>query len=153
MTSPANEPADKTARKKKSFTCQIRVRFGDVDPAGIVYYPKIFDYVHQAFEELWDVHVGKRYYHLVGEERLGFPLVHSEVDFKSPLRFGDRPLVRISCFKLGQSSMGLRYTFQVEEVVCVEARMTVVCVELDDLQSRPIPDAYRTRFEEIREEA
>ena len=69
----------------KTFTCQQQVRFGDVDPAGIVYFPRIFDYLHGAFEELWEVHVGARYYHLLLEQRIGFPLVHSEVEFKSPL--------------------------------------------------------------------
>lgn len=139
--------------KKKVFVTQLQVRFGDVDPAGIVYYPRIFEFVHEAFEELWDVHVGKRYYHLLAEQRLGFPLVHSEVDFKRPLRFGDRPLVRVTCFKLGRSSMGLRYVFTVDEEVCVEARMTVVCVELAGLEATPIPEQYRARFEAILEDA
>ena len=139
--------------KKKTFVTQLNVRFGDVDPAGIVYFPKIYHYIHEAFEELWDVHVGKRYYHLVGEERLGFPLVHSEVDFAHPLRFGDRPLVRVTTFKVGRSSLGLHYRFMVDEVLCVDARMTVVCVELDGLKNLPIPDTYRAKFEEILEEA
>lgn len=137
----------------KSFVTQIQVRFGDVDPAGIVYFPKIYDFLHQAFEELWDVHVGKRYYHLLGEEQLGFPLVHSEVDFKHPLHFGDRPLVRVTTFKVGRSSLGLHYRVLLDEVLCVDAHMTVVCVELEDLASREIPEAYRLKFEELLEEA
>lgn len=135
----------------KSFVTHIDVRFGHVDPAGIAYYPRIFDYVHEAFEEMWDVHVGKRYYHLLGEEQIGFPLVHSEVDFKHPLNFGDRVTVRVTCFQLGRSSLGLRYVFTVGDVECVEARMTTVCVELEDLKSFPIPESYRVRFEELLE--
>lgn len=137
--------------KSKSFVTQLQVRFGDVDPAGIVYFPKIYEYVHEAFEELWDVHVGKRYYYLIGEEQLGFPLVHSEVDFKHPLHFGDRPVVRVTTFKVGTSSLGLHYRFMLDEVLCVDARMTVVCVELAELKNRPIPAAYRAKFEEILE--
>ena len=133
-------------RSPKSFTCQQQVRFGHVDPAGIAYYPRIFDYVHEAFEELWDVHVGERYYYLLGEKRIGFPLVHSDVDFKSPLRFGDRPVVKVTCFKLGRSSLGLRYVYELDSVVCLEARMTTVCVDLDTLDSLEIPVEYRERF-------
>ena len=139
----------KNTAKRKAFITQLDVRFGDVDPAGIVYFPKIYDFVHQAFEALWDIHVGKRYYHLVGEDRLGFPLVHSEVSFRHPLRFGDRPLVRVSATRLGESSLTLRYLFTVDDVECVDAVMTVVCVELDGLRSMPIPREYRERFEEI----
>ncbi|MAB80414.1 MAG: hypothetical protein CMJ89_13760 [Planctomycetes bacterium] len=137
--------------KRKAFVTQLDVRFGDVDPAGIVYFPKIYDFIHQAFEALWDIHVGKRYYHLVGEDRMGFPLVHSEVSFRHPLRFGDRPLVRVTTRKLGDSSLTLHYDFSVDDVLCVDALMTVVCVDLEDLQSLRIPDGYRERFEEIAE--
>ena len=140
-----------TATSSKSFVTQLQVRFGDVDPAGIVYFPKIYDFIHEAFEELWDVHVGRRYYHLIGEEQLGFPLVHSDVNFKHPLRFGDRPLVRVTCFEIGHSSIGLHYRFFLDETLCVDARNTVVCVELDELKSIAIPEEYRVRFEEILE--
>jgi 4-hydroxybenzoyl-CoA thioesterase len=138
-------------RSRLTFQTQQQVRFGHVDPAGIAYYPRIFDYVHEAFEELWDVHVGERYYHLVGERRIGFPLVHSEVDFRSPLHFGDRPIVTITCFKLGRSSLGLRYRYTLDERLCLEARMTTVCVGLDDLKSREIEPFWRERFSRILE--
>lgn len=137
--------------ERKAFVTQLQVRFGDVDPAGIVYFPRIYDFVHQAFEEVWDVHVGRRYYHLVGEDKVGFPLVNAQVDFASPLRFGDRPIVRVTCFRLGRSSLGLRYRFHVGDVLCVDARMTTVCVRLDGLASQEIPAGYRARFAEILE--
>ncbi|MBI1381962.1 MAG: acyl-CoA thioesterase [Planctomycetaceae bacterium] len=140
-----------SAPTRRSFQTQQQVRFGHVDPAGIAYYPRIFDYVHEAFEELWDVHVGERYYHLLGERRIGFPLVHSDVDFSSPLRFGDRPIVTVTCFHLGRSSLGLRYRYDLAGTLCVEARMTTVCVELDTLKSLDIPAPWRTRFEQILE--
>ena len=142
-----------SATSPNSFVTQLRVRFGDVDPAGIVYYPKIYDYIHEAFEELWDVQIGRRYYHLVEEEGLGFPLVHSEVDFKRPLRFGDRPVVRVTTFKVGRSSLGLHYLFSVNDDLCVDARMTVVCVQLAELDSMPIPEDYRAKFEALMEKA
>jgi len=135
----------------KPFQTQIDVRFGHVDPAGIAYFPRIFDYIHEAFEELWDVHVGKRYYHLLAEEGIGFPLVHSDVDFKNPMHFGDRVIARITCFKLGTSSLGLRYVFSIGDSICLDARMTTVCVELDTLKSFPIPEAYRAKFERLLE--
>jgi 4-hydroxybenzoyl-CoA thioesterase len=134
-----------------SFSTVIQVRFGHVDPAGIAYFPRIFDYVHDVFEELWEQHVGVRYYHMLLEQHTGFPLAHSEVEFKSPLRFGDRPVVSVTSFRLGRSSIGLRYRFQVGERECVDARMTVVCVDTRTMQSQPIPEAFRRRFEELRE--
>lgn len=138
-------------RRLKAFVTQLRVRFGHVDPAGIAYFPKIYDYIHEAFEELWHEHVGVRYDHLLLERQIGFPLVHSEVDFKRPLHFGDRPVVRVTCLALGRSSLRLRYVYSVADEVAVDARMTTVCVDLKPLKSRPIPDEYRAKFEEILE--
>ena len=43
------------------YNTVLQVRFGHVDPAGIVYFPRIFDYLHDVFEEVWEGHVGKRY--------------------------------------------------------------------------------------------
>ncbi len=134
-----------------AFTTIIQVRFGHVDPAGIAYFPRIYDYVHDVYEEVWEQHVGVRYYKLLLEERIGFPLVHSEVDFRRPLRFGDRPVVRVTCFKIGRSSLGLRYRFLLDDELCVDARMTTVCTELDTMKSREMPAEFRARFEAILE--
>jgi len=132
-----------------AFVLEQKVRFGHVDPAGIAYFPRLFDYIHEAFEELWESHVGVRYYELIGGRRMGFPLVRSEVDFQSPLRFGDRPQVRITCFHLGRSSLGLRYVYRLGERVCIDARMTTVCIDLATMKSIPMPESYHARFHEI----
>ena len=135
-----------------AYNTVIQVRFGHVDPAGIAYFPRIFDYVHDVFEELWEEHVGRRYYHLLQEQNVGFPLVHSEVDFSTPLRFGDRPVVTVTCFKLGRTSIGLRYRFMMGEEVHLEARMVTVCTHTDTMEPFAIPDEFRKRFELILEE-
>jgi 4-hydroxybenzoyl-CoA thioesterase len=131
------------------FVTRHLVRFGDVDPAGIAYFPRIHNYLHEAFENLWEEYIGVRYYHLIQHQRVAFPMVRSEVDFLHPLRFGDRPIVRVTCFHLGRSSLGLRYLYEVGGRLCVDARMTTVCVDTGTLASQPIPDAYRARFERI----
>jgi 4-hydroxybenzoyl-CoA thioesterase len=131
------------------FLTQQFVRFGHVDPAGIAYFPRIYNYLHEAFEDLWEHYIGVPYYHLLGNERVAFPLVHSEVDFKRPLKFGSRPVVKVTCFKLGQRSLGLRYRYELEGELCVDARMTTACIDLDSMKSQPIPHPYRERFVEL----
>ncbi|MGH7541289.1 MAG: acyl-CoA thioesterase [Gemmatimonadota bacterium] len=135
-----------------AFETRFQVRFGHVDPAGIVYFPRIFDYLHDVFEEMWERHVGTRYYNVLLDQRVGFPLVHCDVDFRSMMRFGDRPAVRVTCFRLGNSSLGLRYLIRKDERVCVDARLITVCVNTDSMASLRIPDEFRLRFREIFEE-
>lgn len=131
------------------FLTQRLVRFGDVDPAGIAYYPRIHNFIHEAFENLWEEYIGVRYYQLIQEDRVAFPMVHTEVDFKYPLHFGDRPIIKVTCFHMGRSSLGLRYVFEVKGRVCVDARTTTTCIDADKLKSQPIPDQYRAHFEKI----
>jgi len=80
-----------------AFTFATPVRFADVDHAGIVYYPRYFHFFHIAFEELWRARIGPRAYSaLIDSERVGFPAVHAECDFKAPLRFGDTAEIAVS---------------------------------------------------------
>lgn len=134
------------------YRTNIKVRFGDVDAAGIAYFPRIHGYLHEVFEELWERHVGIRYVDLITGRKLGFPLVHSRVDFRSPLRFGDAPEVRVTCTRLGSSSLELHYVIANGATICVDARQTTATVELDTLKPVPLPDEFRTRFTALLED-
>ncbi len=93
-----------------SFTFTTPVRFADVDHAGIVYYPRYFHLFHLAFEELWRARIGPRAYsELIDRDRIGFPCVHAECDFKAPLRFGDTAAIEVSVSRLGSRSITFRY--------------------------------------------
>ena len=134
-----------------SFNTVIHVRFGHVDPAGIVYFPRIYDYIHEVFETMWEEHVGEDYHHLLLERRIGFPLVHSHVDFTAPLKFGSHPEVQATCFKLGHASLGMRYRILLDDVLCVDARMITACVNTKTMKNMRFPDEFRASFEAIME--
>jgi YbgC/YbaW family acyl-CoA thioester hydrolase len=134
---------------KEVFTTTRLVRFGDVDPAGIAYYPRTNNMIHEAFENLWEEYIGERYYLLIQDKRISFPMVHTEIDFRAPLRFGDIPEIIVSCFQLGRSSLGLRYVFMKGSTVCVDAYTITTCIDADSLKSRPIPEEYREKFMRI----
>ncbi|MEH6472271.1 MAG: thioesterase family protein [Halopseudomonas sp.] len=149
MNTPSNMLSMTSEQGNEVFITRHLVRFGDVDPAGIAYFPRIHNYIHESFENLWEEYIGARYYHVIQNERVAFPMAHSDVDFKHPLQFGDRPLVKVTCFKLGRSSLGLRYIFEVNGKVCVDARTTTVCINADSFKSIEIPAAYRGYFQRI----
>lgn len=88
---------------------RLRVRFGDCDPAGIVYFPRFFDWFHQAMESWFDETLGLPYAELITQQRMGFPCVHTEADFKAGCRLGEDIVVELSVAKLGNSSVNLDY--------------------------------------------
>lgn len=89
-----------------------RVRFGDCDSAGIVYFPRYFDWFHQAMETWFDQALGLPYSELILERELGLPCVHTEADYKAGCRLGEDIEVVLSVGRLGSSSIRLDYVVQ-----------------------------------------
>ena len=133
------------------FTTQLRYRFGDIDDAGIAYYPKLLHYFHQAFEDWWSDGLGRPYPKLLHEDKLGFPTVRLEVDFFSPVRYGDEPKVHIGVLRIGNSSVefGFWMTRGDEPKPLCRARVTTTTVDMDKLVKVPLPEVWRTRFAEF----
>lgn len=93
-----------------AFTWTTPVRFADVDHAGIVYYPRFFHYFHLAFEELWRARMGTRaYVDLLDRDRVGFPAVRAECEYRAPLRFGDLAEIEVRVTRLGTKSITFGY--------------------------------------------
>ena len=126
-----------------SFTFSLPVRFADVDHAGIVYYPRFFHYFHVAFEELWRTKIGpKAYSDIIDNQRIGFPAVRAECDFKAPLRFGDTAEIEVSIPRLGAKSITFRYRiFRAgDRALCAEGQVITAVVDLAKFVAVAVPD-------------
>jgi 4-hydroxybenzoyl-CoA thioesterase len=88
-----------------AFKAHIKVCFGDIDYAGIVYYPRFLHYFHVALEEFFNAELDTDYPTILKKHRLGFPTVHLETDFSSPLSYGDEIMVEVRVIKIGKTSI------------------------------------------------
>lgn len=131
------------------FNTRIRVRFGDADPAGLVYYPVIFHYFHIALEEFFGARCGISYDRLIRDERLGFPTVKSEAEFFAPMIYGDEVDVEIFVSRIGRSSAVFEYraTRASDATLCARSTNVHVCMNMDTRRAVPIPDKYREAFQ------
>jgi 4-hydroxybenzoyl-CoA thioesterase len=134
------------------FSAEFSVRFGEIDHAGVVYYPRFFHYFHQAFEEWFGQALGVSYPDLVVKENVGYPSVRVETEFLAPLRYGDRVRVDIELLEVGRTSITVRYTLVRMPDAVVSARAVIKNVAIDNDTFRPVPisDAWRERFEQFR---
>ena len=126
-----------------SFTYATPVRFADVDHAGIVYYPRFFHYFHVAFEELWRARIGpKAYSDIIDNQRIGFPAVRAECDFKAPLKFGDTAEIEVSIPRLGAKSITFRYRIfrSGDRALCAEGQVITAVVDLAKFHAVAIPE-------------
>jgi len=131
-----------------AFRTRVEVRFGDVDHAGIVFYPKFFIYFHEAFEQLFDdLHVA--YHLLIDERHIGFPTVHIDTDYKKPLKYGDALDIEVSVPRIGRRSATFRYVgyrHRDGQHACT-AEITCACVDMRTMTAIEIPDDLRRLFE------
>lgn len=131
----------------------VEVRFGDCDPAGIIYFPRFFALFHDAMETWFPARLGLPYAALVVGRKIGFPAVHTEADFRAPCALGDTIAVELRVARLGRSSIDLRYVVRgADGDVRVVGATTCVVMDLDPGSPghrRPLalPDDLRQRIE------
>lgn len=132
-----------------AYTSVQRIRFDDVDGAGIVYYPRFLHLCHAAFEDFFDAAAPFSYPELISNKRLGFPTVHIDADFKAPLSYGDIAIVTLAVRKVGVSSVLTHYDIRRkrDSVLSFVADITTVLIHLDTQQSLPLTDELRAVFQ------
>ena len=131
-----------------AYRATLPVRFGDIDQAGIVYYPRFFHFFHVAFEEFFRDEVKIPYDHALGKDRLGFPTVHLESNFMKPFKYGDFLDIELTIVKLTEKSLTVRYRAfnKASGVLSAEAQITSACVDMETFRGTPIPAKYREAF-------
>ena len=120
---------------------QRRVDFPMIDLAQVVFYPEYFDLAHRFFEESWEEICGISYPVITQEMHLGFPAVHTSADHLAPLRYGDEVVCKLWIESVGNSSIVWRYLFyNQDEVLCWDARVVTVCVNMKNFEKMSVPD-------------
>jgi YbgC/YbaW family acyl-CoA thioester hydrolase len=134
-----------------AFTSLQKIRFDDVDGAGIVYYPQFFHLCHKAFEDFFDDAASVSYPRLINEKRRGFPTVAIRSDFSAPLRYGDIALVKLEIDRIGRSSATFNYEIRrkKDSRLCFSAQITKVYMDLENNSVLPIPNEMRALWESI----
>jgi 4-hydroxybenzoyl-CoA thioesterase len=131
-----------------AFTSVQKIRFHDVDGAGIVYYPQFFHICHAAFEDFFDTAAPISYPELIRQRRIGFPTVSIKSDFSAPLVYGDVVVVALSVENIGNTSVKFRYEIRrrSDGMTCFSADVTTVMINLDTQRPIPVPEELRAIF-------
>lgn len=114
-----------------TFITKAKVRFGDVDPAGIVFYPRYFEMLNDAVED-WFAAMGMDFRSMHQEHRIGVPTVHLTCDFVAPSELGDDLTIEIKTVQVGRSSCTIDYVVRSGGgQIRVTAKGVLVCMDLD----------------------
>lgn len=127
----------------------LEVRWGDCDPAGIIWYPAYYRWMDATTWALlatcgWNAE-------RVRAEALSFPLVHASCDFIASPRFGDRCEVVSHIARTGGKSFTVAHVFRREDgaELARGQEVRVWCRYSagpgTPLRGEPVPQALRER--------
>jgi 1,4-dihydroxy-2-naphthoyl-CoA hydrolase len=89
---------------------ETTIRLRHTDAAGVMFFARLFELAHRAFEDLLD-HVE----HPLPEDLAGadvaYPIVHASADYRQPLRLGNRVRVDVDVLEVRDRSFRLGYRF------------------------------------------
>jgi 4-hydroxybenzoyl-CoA thioesterase len=130
---------------------QIHVEWGDCDPAGIVYFPRYFEYFDACTNALFESAGLPKPELLRTYGIMGIPLVEAHARYIAPSSFGDEVLVETRITEWKSSSFRVEHKLYRGEILAVEAtevRVWTVRVGGDPkrIESRPIPREVIERF-------
>ena len=122
------------------FTFPIEVRFRDLDAIGHVNNAVYLTYLESARLAWWR--------QVTGRERFDMMLARVEVDYRSPVVFGENLVVGIRCGSMRRSSFVLELEVREETTGRLVAESRKVCVHFDHDAGRssPLPTELRERF-------
>jgi 4-hydroxybenzoyl-CoA thioesterase len=127
------------------FISDIKVRFGQVDMAGIVFYPRYFEMINQVVED-WFAALDFDFQTILVVRGEGVPLVHVEVDFRGASRLGDLLRFELGVDALGTSTIRLTVAVSCQGEERLTARLVLAYVTKEPIGSLPLPEPLRGRL-------
>ena len=129
------------------FEYEIRVGWGDCDPARIVYTARIPAFALEAIDAFWErVSGGDGWYQLELDRNLGTPFVHMTLDFRRPVTPRHRLICRVWPSRLGATSVRLRVEGRQADLLCFDGSFVEVFTIADKFEKRVPPEALVARL-------
>jgi YbgC/YbaW family acyl-CoA thioester hydrolase len=137
----------------QKFTIEERVRWGDVDAAGIIFYGSYIRFFEIAETELFRA-VGLPYGKVFDELNIWLPRVHLECDFHHATKLDDLLEVSVYVARIGKTSLRLNFEVRrkaedgkLETDWMATAHFVLVSTRRDTLQPVPVPEDLRRALE------
>ncbi|MDD5137151.1 MAG: YbgC/FadM family acyl-CoA thioesterase [Candidatus Omnitrophica bacterium] len=125
------------------FYLNKRIYYHDTDAGGVVYYGSYLEHLEEARTEyLRSLGIDVAEY---GRNGILFPVVHLEVDYKSPARYADEIRVYTAIEEIGNASIHLAQEIKRGDIVLVKARTIWACVD-DKMKARRVPEDIKEKF-------
>ncbi len=110
------------------FKTKRKINFYDCDPAGILFFARIYELCHSAYEELISNFNLKEDYWSNNEYVV--PILNSEAHYHQPIKYGETITIEITVIELKASSFELEYhCLNSKEEECTVVRTVHIFVD------------------------
>lgn len=125
------------------FSIEKRIYYHDTDCGGVVYYANYFKYFEEArTEHLRSVGIDTAEY--AGRGSL-FAVVHMEVDYKCPARYGDVVKVSSAIESIGNASIHFLQEVNRGDTLLVKAMIVLASID-NNMKARRVPEDLKEKF-------
>ena len=133
------------------WTHRQTVRLRHIDAAGVIFYPRLLEMAHEAYEVLLDA-LGQPLAAALDSEDPVAPIVRCEADFRKPMTLGAEVEIAISVVREGNGSYTLGFAFRdTDGEELATAKVTHAAIDRKTGQAVPLTDAMRKGLEALRE--
>ena len=119
------------------------VRFGDTDAAGVLHFPQLLHWCHQAYEESLERFgiAASAIFPTPGQPlTVALPVVHCSADFFAPLVCGDAVTIQLTPRRLDPSGFELRYSFRCRQQEVARGLSRHVAIASSERRRCPLPE-------------
>jgi acyl-CoA thioester hydrolase len=128
------------------FFIEKKIYYHDTDAGGVVYYANYLKHLEEGRSE----YLRSKGIDVVEYARNGiiFPVVHLEIDYKTPARYGDTIRVFTRPEKIGNASLCFSQEIKRGETTILQAKTTWACVKPNGSGMKPtrIPEEVRSKI-------
>lgn len=130
------------------FVHEIRVTWGDCDPARIAYTARLPWFALDAINAWWEAHLGgDGWYQMELDRNIGTPFVNLNMDFRHPVTPRHRLMCEVWPNRLGVKSVSFSVIGRQNDITCFDGQFTCVFIIADQFKSQSAPPELRAVIE------
>lgn len=132
----------------QAFETTLPTRFRDADPAGFLFFGRVFELAHDAYEEFVQ-HLGYTWQEWFSDPHFLIPLRHAEANYFTPIWPGEPIQVHIDVLQLRETSFQLRFRFFQRGQLTSEATTVHIYLNAQTREKSKLPDGIRAKLDEF----
>ena len=123
----------------------IQIRFGDADPARILYFANLLSISHDCFEDFIQAN-GYEWKEWFRDNSHMVPIRHAECDYRSPFIPGEHYEIQVQVAQIKETSLQMQYTYVREGKTHAIVKIVHAFLDSKTKQKTSVPEKVKRVF-------